>query len=683
MYASSKFAVCDQRVYLRKPQFTYGWDWCKPVPTCGIGGDIRLDGISGTVVSAFRADTLSVSDDKAVLNLFFELDNVSMCTADETTVEYIIEYDGEVIYKDTKEYYLVGGLNFVNETVVVDNPKLWWPNGYGEQSLYTITAKVTCRGVVNDMKPRRIGIRTIKIDHSKLSDGTRNFRFVVNGVNVFCKGGNWVPADSVYLRIKDETYKTLIEEAKNSNFTMLRIWGGGLYEPDCFYEYCSENGILIMHDFMYSCAYYPDNLDWFVHEATKEAEYQTKRLAHFPCMAVWTGNNEIHESYTDWFKGPLAADRYYGVKIFNYIQPKVVATNAPHTPYMPSSPYYGNRANSPYEGDIHAWGYFGNDPENKFKFKYELEAFDRIPARFSSEYGFFGALKKSSVEKYLDGGELSFKNPDWIHHGERVDKTNQIIEVIERHMIDVNGLTEDDYLLYSGIMQGCLYADMAEAMRIKPYGSGDLIWMYNDCWPETGWTTIDYYLTRKSSFYALKRAFEAVKFIIRPSKNAKEILVTMLNETNKDIVTTIEYGYMTFSGDVVNQQTKQVVLKAHTYNNECYEVQAGDLKTGFYYVKSLDNSEVDCATTLRPYFRDYNFMLPDMEITSTKQDGSDTVVTIKSANYVPIAYLEVADDRIKFSDNYFELVPNIEKTIRIYNCSDEPILKALHTDFKG
>ena len=517
---------------------------------------------------------------------------------------------------------------------------------------------------------KKVGVRTVEIDHSKLSDGTRNFFFRVNGVRVFCKGGNWVPTDSVYLRTPDSTYRTLVEEGKAAGFTMFRMWGGGTYEPDCFYEYCSECGILLMHDFMYACGFYPDTLNSFLFEAQREADYQTKRLAHYPCMAVWTGNNEISESITDWFPEPIAPDRFYGEKIFNYIQPSAVHQNSPRIPYMPSSPYFGGKANQVDDGDVHAWTYLGRDPKTKFKFSYELEAFDRMPARFSSEYGFFGAQMESTVQRYHDGEEVVRGGEIWKHHGEFDRKRNGIDGAINRHLTDFSKLDMQGYLLYSGIMQGCLYSEMSEAMRQKPYGAGDLIWMYNDCWPETGWTVIDYYLTRKVSFYFLKRAFDTRKLIVRSREGGA--VVTVINETPETVSAEIRYGYMKFTGEKACTGSKTLQVPAHSWQQFDFDGE-GDLREGFFFASALE-SGFETADSLRAYYRDVAFPKAQVKVDSVEKDGNDLMVTVSADAYVPVAYLKTSDDRVHYSDNYFKLYPGEKKTVRVLNCTEEPVV---------
>ncbi len=751
-YSNSDFALYNRRVYLRKPQFTYGWDWCPPLPTCGIGRAIRLEGRKGADIEAFRADTLSIAEDRsrASLMLSFEIWKTEMMTARDAVLTWsICDPDGGTAAYGSEPLYLAGGINFVSIPVDVADPLLWWPNGYGPQALYTVTAEVRMAApafpvvpefsvtsasasgagpgsvpeaadIVSCMRPRRIGIRTLVLDQSKLDADSRRFDFVVNGVRVFCKGGNWVPTDSVYLRAAPERYRHILSEAKAQHFTMLRVWGGGLYEPDCFYEYCSEMGILLMHDFMYSCGMYPDHIESFAHEAQMEAEYQVRRLASYPCMAVWTGNNEIAESWTDWWPGDRRPARTYGSRIFNDIQPRAVRAYAPLTPYMPSTPYYGalspkvaagnypgmsatnwgKNANNPLTGDVHAWTYFGRDKETGFDFTYELEAFDRIPARFSSEYGFFGTMIKSSMDRAVGHEGYSFDDPAFLHHGERQNKRENILRSLNTHLAGTDGISMERYLALGSVVQGMIYADMAESMRAKPYGAGDLIWMYNDCWPETGWSTVDYYGERKASFYFLKRAFATRKLILRHPNSARpknragtdgtgtgapgtlpearafripeedrfdeSVVLTAINETPEPVDCIIHYGYARF-GDtaLTNMGTFALKLGPHSRRDVTLTVP-GDREAGYAYAYAGDGS-FEPVTDLRAYYRRYDFAESRPEIISEEAGaaGEAFAVTVCADVFTPVTVLECPDDRTRMSDNYFALLPGEERTVLI------------------
>jgi len=669
----------DQRAYLRKPAFTFGWDWCKQVHSCGIGGKVYLEGVSGAKISHFRADTVCIDGNDAKVKLIFELDNISVVTADDAVLKYSIAHNGTVVFEGEMELYLAGGINNFEETITVSDAKLWWPNGYGDANLYAVNASLECRGVSNTMEEKLVGIRTIKIDHSKRSDGTRNFRFVVNGVNVFCKGGNWVGTDSIYIRTPDSKYKTLVEEAKEQNFNMLRVWGGGRYEPDYFYDYCSQNGIMLMHDFMFSNVMFPDYSAEFMREAEKEATYQTRRLSNQACMAVWTGNNEVHESY-EWLRPGEEIPYNYGYKIFNYLLPKAVRDNSPLIQYMPSSPFYGDKANDTKAGDVHAWGLFSIISEKVGLTVEQLkergrrhEDYDALAAmiRFSSEFGFHGTLMKSSVERYHNGEEVGFESESWRHH--EGENKRGLLPGIDANLTSADSLDMDDFLLYGGILQGVNYTEVAEALRRTEQCSGDLIWMYNDAWPECGWTTVDYYLTRKISFYFLRRAFAPKKIIVRVFNG--KYFITVLNETGHDLNVEMEYGYMSFDGKTVDVKTMPLSLKKHSFN----EIEGFDasenLKTGFYFAKILNDGGFDSATSLRGYYRSYDFAEFKAEIVSDVQDGNDRLVTVRAKTYVPFVQIVCEDDRVKLSDNFFALLPGEEKSLRVYDCTEAVSLR--------
>jgi beta-mannosidase len=357
---------------------------------------------------------------------------------------------------------------------------------------------------------------------------------------------------------------------------------------------------------------------------------------------------------------------------------------------MPSSPFGGDRANDPYAGDCHAWGLMTKlrNPENK-KMSME-EAFSKAPdwnifdqlathVRFSSEYGFHGPLVRSSVERYHAGEEVSKESRSWANHegfpGAPVTfRKDLMISRGASFFLVPQELLEDvdSYLLYGGIYHGIQYREMMEALRRADHFSGALIWMYNDAWPETGWTTVDYYGTRKIAFYFLKRAYAPRKIIIRVFDGKGYI--TAINESPKDVAIDIEYGYMSFDGKTSEVKKEKLELGKHSRK----ELPAFDAKgsedTGFYYVKAPADSGFESATSLRANYRKFSFAPFKAAITSGKQDGKDYVVTIKSETYVPIARLITKDDRAQLDDNFFELIPGVEKTVRILNSTEQPVL---------
>lgn len=744
----------DERFYLRKPQHTYGWDWCPPVPTCGIGGRMEIRSFGGAVFERHRLDTLDLPEDgSARAELFLAIDKTRPEQAEDAVLTWQLEDpDGKTVCAGNKELYLAGGRNFCRFPLRIPNAKLWWPNGCGEQNLYHLHAEVTCAGRTDILDDRLVGIRTISICQDRLDEDSRRFDVLVNGQRVFCRGGNWVPPDSLYLRVSGEKYRRLIREAAACNFNMLRVWGGGLYEPDVFYEECTRQGILVFQDFMYCCAYYPDTED-FYREAAQEAVYQTRRLAGYPCMAIWSGGNEIHESITDWFG--RRPPRLWGKRIFHELLPEILEENAPTAFYMPSSPYFGaptervmrgeypdvsadpetgKYANSALCGDTHAWNFLRRDEKNRFRYNFEPEAFDRFPARFSSEFGIHGCLMESSMRRALgitDGGPLSYDDPAWKHHGEQPWKREYILDMIENHARSTENLTPEEYLFYGGLMQGYVYQEMAEAVRMKPCGSGMLIWMFDDCWPETGWTAVDYYLTRKLAFYPLRRAFAPHKMIIREKPDG-DVVLKVMNEGDEDVRLELEVGLICLGADALREKTcpeperqdaessmtgkmnariRPVIscLKRHSAW-ECVlpgrELKCGQEEACLWYVRCLNHPEFEAAVSLRSVFRGHHFPKADIQVQSRKlypeasdqeavpvmqrevpEEGSPEetpqkrqaglLVTLRSSRFVPSVVLKCRDDRTILSDNCFFLLPDVPRTVRVYGTGEVPAAEAV------
>ncbi len=703
----------DTRFFLRKPQYVYGWDWCPPTPTCGIGGRMELIGRSGAYVNTYQLRTIEAREDGSGLaQLCLEIDKTMEEAAEESILSISIcsRETGESLFECTENLYLAGGKNYYERMFSFEHARYWWPNGCGKASLYEVRVSINCRNYRSEFYDKYAGLRRITIDQSKIDADSRHFDVLVNGKKVFCRGGNWVPPDSLYLRTAKRKYKELIEEAARCNFNMLRIWGGGLYETDHFYQLCAENGIMLLHDFMYSCAFYPDD-EAFCQEAREEANYQTRRLAHFPCMAMWSGGNEIHESLTDWFG--RRPPRFWGKRIHNEILPEVVHQNTPFLFYMPSSPYFGcptkrvmdgeypnisaepdtgKYANSALAGDTHAWNYLRRDHVNRFRYFFEPEAFDRFPARFSSEFGIHGPMMPESMKKALGlqtVEQFAFDLPTWRYHGEQDWKREYILDMIQNHAISSKNLTPGEYLFYGGIVQGMTYQEMAEAVRCKEYGSGMLIWMYNDCWPETGWSVIDYYLTRKYSFYFLKRAFAPRKLLIREIDDG--VRVWVLNESAEHAELELVIGRYRLAGreavnnHIVDERRYTASVAAHGRWSVTIDTVANE--DGFWFVRCENDSSFEAAISLRSNWRKHNFQqekrierhentgmyCQNSEIESlVRKEGEDLVLSLKGSCFVPMVILKCEKEATRLSDNCFSLLPGETRQVRVYHTTKSP-----------
>ncbi|MDR0476183.1 MAG: beta-mannosidase, partial [Treponema sp.] len=341
------------RAFLRKPQYVYGWDWGPRIGTVGIMKNAWIEFANELRVNRVHPVTLEAKKDSR-LRVEAVFENLLPISTQEAYLNLDIIYEGKTVYSENRNVLALSGLNFVDFDVIIPDARLWWPNGAGEQPLYS--AELTVKSGKNTAKsdPVRFGIRTIELNTEKYGENDHRFAIKVNGKNIYCKGGNWIPADSIYGRVSADKYKTLISEARECNFNMLRIWGGGIYERDEFYDLCDEMGILIWHDFMFACSFYPDDKDWYRELVHKEIDYQIKRLRSHPCIALWCGNNENPMIICQRFPHLLRSLKKKvsgGFTRYNELIPSLVRANSPEIPYWPSSPYGGQNANDNEIGD--------------------------------------------------------------------------------------------------------------------------------------------------------------------------------------------------------------------------------------------------------------------------------------------------------------------------------------------
>lgn len=644
-----------RRGFLRKPQYNFGWDWNPRVATCGIMKEVWLESHSQAALRWVRT-WVDALEPEVRLGFEIEMENFHPFATLEADVKVSLSLDGSMAAEKEWNELLRSGKQYISLILPVKEARLWWPNGMGDQPLYTVEVSMTVDGRVIRYPGFTYGIRTLALDGSKQEDGGRVFAFVINGVRVFCKGANWIPADSLYGRVTDARYDTLIREAQAANFNMLRIWGGGLYERDIFYNLCDRYGIMLWHDFMFACSEYPDDQSWFMDLVEKELDYQTRRLCNHPALVLWCGNNENHWGFDEWqMKG------YFGSRIYNVAAPAAVRRNCPHIPYWNSSPYGGAHPNSPDIGDRHHWHDCMMNPDMEKRIV--PEEYDRATSGFISEYGYVGPLKRSSVEKYMGGAPLDVDSDVWQHHTNTFE-AHTVAAGIRRHYADPEGLDIDRHLLYAGLCQGLMYGYSLEAFRYRRDCFGGLFWMYNDCWGETGWTIIDYYLTRKIPYYFVKRALAPVKFILR--QEGQRIHAVGINETPDAAELELEYGFVSFDGKC--RDTKTCILRLPPCSRETVLQfdKVGDADPmGVYFVKTKEDGKLLPALLRTQTFREMKCPPAAVSLESCTRIDEEWHITVHSEGYAHAVHFNLPDG-IRLSDDYFDLLPNESRHIVIY-----------------
>ena len=508
-YDSTQMALYEQHqprlperyAVTRKAPYQHGWDWAPKYKNVGIWKPVKLVGWDEARLEDAYIVTQSANVERAELMLHLDL---NMAANEKAMVELYVnglktrEIPVGTIHSGMET--IASDIHFLNTNenhrvlpITLDNPQLWWPNEMGEQVLYDFDVVLKEGDKVLDTKTFRAGIRTFEMVDEPDSIG-RAFYFKVNGVPFYAKGANYVPEEMIETWINAENTLHLLRQAKEAHFNMLRVWGGGIYPSDDFFNICDSLGILVWQDFMYAGTMYPYD-ESFLKNARIEAEEQVGRLASHPSLALWCGGNEISEGYYNWGwqqslgwseEDDRAIKAGYD-RLFENILPQAVADFDGTRPYWPSSPSKGwGRPESLTEGDVHYWGvWWGEQP---------YEIYREKVGRFNSEYGYQSYPDYSTLLKMAQGAELSLDAEVIAAHQKHARGTRQIDDFIQRYFPHVQPKDFEEYVYLSQLSQAYGMEVAIEAHRTaKPYNMGTLYWQLNDAWPVTSWSSIDYY----------------------------------------------------------------------------------------------------------------------------------------------------------------------------------------------
>jgi beta-mannosidase len=639
--------------FLRKPQYQYGWDWNDPLPTIGIWREARLEGRSGADFAELRLDTV-IEDEAVALVGQAVLENLHPWEERRCVLALTLEPpEGAPITQETA-LLLPMGKSAAPLRLEVPDPRLWWPNGMGEQPLYRLTGRLLIDGETCDVAAQTIGLRTVAIDRAPLADGTR-FCICVNGVETFCRGGNLAPPDMIPARVTPERWERLVAEAREAHFTMFRVNGVGYYPDDAFFEACDRAGILLWQDFTFACMTYPDDAE-FRTVVDAETRKVVSRLRHHPSLAVWCGCNE-----SIWLNSG-GKDPYTlgGITLFGQVLPDVCRQLDPVRPYWPCSPFGGAEPNSENAGNCHWWFPFFMNPEVDRCIRHETV--DECRARFVSEYGIIGPPHLDSVHDYLHPEEMHRESLAFRIHTNTFER-GIVAAGIRHHYGDPDGLALPEYLLYGQMFQALLQGGAMEALRFRKGDLdaecwGALIWSYNDCWGEMGWSVIDHYLRRKASYYWLRRACAPVKVIVRPRGEA--LVTRIVNDTRQAYDAEVRHGWFRVDGRDQRLEITGLRIPANGMVEVARAPLPADLAPEAWIYGAVlagDGFAGDQATWLRAPVRE--LALADPALTVTPVDGG---VEVSSPVFCHAVHGEDGGHGV-FSDNWFDLLPGVPRRI--------------------
>jgi len=545
------------RVLTRKAAYQYGWDWAPRFVTSGIWRPARLVAWDAARITELAVIQNSVTETSAELTARLEVESIERRTASLT-----IAVDDSRF--ESVEVDLEPGLNDVSLHFSIPEPELWWTIGLGPQRFYNVFAELRCDEAVVDREAERIGIRTIELVREKDEGGT-SFYFRLNGVPVFMKGANYVPQDCFPSRVSREKREYLLASAANAGMNMLRVWGGGVYEEDEFYDLCDELGVLVWQDFMFACAMYPGD-STFLANVEQEAIDNVTRLRDHPCIALWCGNNEIDEAWHNWgwqrefnfSAGDSARVRSDYERLFHEILPGVVDRFDGERAYWPSSPSYGRAdPRSLTEGDSHYWGVW-HDGE-------PFEAFSEKVPQFMSEFGFQSFPSEQTIMRFALPEDLWIDSPAILSH-QKHPRGNEVIRTYMGRYFR----TPPDFPSFAYVSQ-ILQAEGMKAgieahRRAKPYCMGSLFWQLNDCWPAASWSSIDYFGDPKALYYCAREAFSEV--LVSPVIENDTVRVYIVSDRLTPIEGRMEIELIDFFGNVIWESSSEVEVDANS--SACY-----------------------------------------------------------------------------------------------------------------
>ncbi|MFC1493018.1 glycoside hydrolase family 2 protein [candidate division KSB1 bacterium] len=649
--------------YTRKAPYHFGWDWGPRFVTSGIWQDAMIEFYDDAKIRNFHIRQNSLDEDNADLTAIVDIRSLR-----DTPAKLMITTEDDTgSVTEIRKVDLMEGVHEYSLDLSIEDPVLWYPNGLGDQHLYNVIVELVVDDVKVDRDSKNIGLRTVELRRENDEWG-KSFTFVVNGIPVFAKGGNWIPADNFVTRITDDKYEKLLQSCKDANMNMIRVWGGGIYENDIFYELCDKMGIMVWQDFMFACSMYPGDEE-FLENVREEAIYQVKRLRDHPGIVLWCGNNEIETAWFHWGWRENLPEKVWDdyKKIFHGVLPEVCAQYDPGRSYWPSSPSSDleEDANSMSNGDVHYWDvWHGEKP---------FEDYETHLPRFNSEFGFQSFPNIKTVNYYTTAGDHDIESPVMLAH-QKHPRGNQLIRT---YMLWEYPEPKDfeSFLYISQVLQAEGIKIGAEHLRrIMPQCMGSLYWQINDCWPVASWSGIDYFGRWKAMHYYTARFYNDI--LISPNLENEEIKVYIVSDKTEKFDAEIKIRLMDFSGRIIKEDSKTIDVDPLT-SKIYYDINISDwlgdsrAEETFLYFEVIEGDET--LSTNSYYFlpvKELELPHPDIDF-RTEKSKTGVKITLSADKLARNIYVHNGHYEGSLTDNYFDLIPG--KVIEIEFKTDEMV----------
>lgn len=642
--------------FLRKAHHMFGWDWGPQLPDAGIWRNIQIEAYSDARI--LDVDIEQIHEDSQV-KLFLKTKTEWVDQA-----EYFVEHelvDPQGLSLDKKSLSLAQ--NCDNQCVIiVKDPQIWWPNGYGEQPLYTLRTKIIKNNQMCDEKTVSIGLRTVTVSTQKDEWGNE-FCFAVNGMKIFAMGADYIPEDSILPRVTFDTTQKLLKSCVKANFNCVRVWGGGYYPDDYFYDICDQYGLLVWQDLMFACNVYVMTPE-FENNIIQEVAENVRRIKHHACLALWCGNNEMEEGWANWDRMKHHSHKLRSdyLKQFEFILPDLVKKEDPHTFYWKASPSSTGNFDDPNDenrGDVHYWDVW----HSLVPFTAYREHF----FRFCSEFGFQAFPTRKTIETFTLEEDLNIFSPVMESHQKNGTANGRIMFYLA------------DYYRYPKNFDSMIYiSQLLQSQAIK-YGvehwrrhrgrcMGAIYWQLNDCWPVASWSSIDYAGRWKALHYGAKKFFAPRLVTIEDEGTLLSFFAH--NETLCDYEGMLTIYLKKHNHETIKKEQYPVnVAKlsvepsySHDFTAECDEFGKENLLV--YYTLEIANKIICADCVLFAKAKQISFKKPNYDV-NISQNEKEWLITIKTDIFTHYVELDFKNHDVIFSDNYFNICTKDGVTVSI------------------
>jgi len=668
--------------HLRKSHCMFGWDWGPRLPDMGIYRDVLLYG-----TQAERLDSVYIRQEhgegKVTLNLdidvscfdyhhllTFGVDDEMLSDRGISCLIRVTSPNGEVIYEKEQKPRQ-------QEAIVINNPQLWWPNGLGAQPLYTVEVELAKENQKIDSFKKRIGLRTLTI-RKEIDEYGESFAHEVNGIVYFAMGADYIPEDSILNKITPQRTRNLLEQAVAANHNAIRVWGGGFYPHDSFWDVCDELGLVVWVDFAFACAIYMLTEESFEENMTIEFIQNIKRIRNHASLGLWCGNNEL-EGFFETNALGFNEDKAYAadyVKLYEYILPKLVKKYDPQTFYWPSSPSSGGafkETSSPDKGDVHYWDvWHGNKPFSEYR---------KFYFRYLSEFGFQSFPSIRTVETFTEPEDRNIFSYVMEKHQRNAAANGKIMNYMEQMYLYP---TSFDTLIYASqlLQADAIRYGVEHFRRNRGRCMGTIVWQLNDCWPVASWASIDYYGRWKALHYYEKRFYAPIMISCQeesvltqnadpnaePYELKKSIRLCVANETKSAIEGVVRWALRDQFGVVLEEGSEAVKVPAFssTWLDEVSMQHAKEREQYISYELEKDGEIISSGTVLFTVPKFFRFADPKLAV---RVEGDEIVVTADA--FARSVEIRNKNDDLILSDNFFDMNAGEKRVKVISGVADE------------